>query len=216
MVQYYKTSTSETPFIIRYTCKHCGHKNTDNNQKLLVTGSSRASFNPHRRDAEAEADASHDRNMQKIIDQINNDKYRNVHLHCRCEKCGKKPLWSTYINVKWLLLVAILGLYPFLYATLSKQTWAYIAAAALIAPFFICLIINLVIDSKVKKLDREYLPDIQVRSVTGRSPEERLHDVSLPKDSTDREPEADEWKCSKCGRINKNYIGTCGCGTNKP
>lgn len=25
-----------------------------------------------------------------------------------------------------------------------------------------------------------------------------------------------EWKCSKCGRINQNYVGTCGCGQRKP
>lgn len=25
-----------------------------------------------------------------------------------------------------------------------------------------------------------------------------------------------EWKCTNCGRINKNYVGTCGCGQHKP
>ena len=25
-----------------------------------------------------------------------------------------------------------------------------------------------------------------------------------------------EWRCSNCGRINQNYVGTCGCGKNKP
>lgn len=24
------------------------------------------------------------------------------------------------------------------------------------------------------------------------------------------------WKCSKCGKINQNYVGTCGCGEVKP
>lgn len=23
---------------------------------------------------------------------------------------------------------------------------------------------------------------------------------------------ANEWKCSKCGAVNQNYVGTCGCG----
>ena len=27
--------------------------------------------------------------------------------------------------------------------------------------------------------------------------------------------ESDEWKCPSCGRINKNYVGTCGCGQRK-
>lgn len=29
------------------------------------------------------------------------------------------------------------------------------------------------------------------------------------------EPADDEWKCSECGSINKNYVGTCGCGQKK-
>lgn len=24
------------------------------------------------------------------------------------------------------------------------------------------------------------------------------------------------WKCTSCGRVNANYVGTCGCGTRKP
>lgn len=31
-----------------------------------------------------------------------------------------------------------------------------------------------------------------------------------------REPAADEWKCTNCGTINKNYVGTCVCGTKRP
>lgn len=27
---------------------------------------------------------------------------------------------------------------------------------------------------------------------------------------------ADEWLCPKCGRINKNYVGSCGCGERRP
>lgn len=29
-------------------------------------------------------------------------------------------------------------------------------------------------------------------------------------------PAAGEWKCPICGKINKNYVGTCGCGEDKP
>lgn len=31
-----------------------------------------------------------------------------------------------------------------------------------------------------------------------------------------REPNNNEWKCPKCGKINQNYVGTCGCGETKP
>lgn len=29
-------------------------------------------------------------------------------------------------------------------------------------------------------------------------------------------PSNSEWKCSNCGKINRNYTGTCGCGQQKP
>lgn len=32
----------------------------------------------------------------------------------------------------------------------------------------------------------------------------------------EREPEEHEWKCPSCGKINQNYVGTCGCGAPKP
>ena len=32
----------------------------------------------------------------------------------------------------------------------------------------------------------------------------------------DRPLTANEWKCPKCGRINQNYVGTCGCGEERP
>lgn len=39
------------------------------------------------------------------------------------------------------------------------------------------------------------------------------------KDSAKKIPEQvvgpDEWRCPKCGRVNKNYVGTCGCGEQK-
>lgn len=31
-----------------------------------------------------------------------------------------------------------------------------------------------------------------------------------------KEPTRNEWKCPNCGKINANYVGSCGCGTKKP
>lgn len=32
----------------------------------------------------------------------------------------------------------------------------------------------------------------------------------------DNQSTKEEWKCPQCGRINSNYVGTCGCGQTKP
>ncbi|MGN1111634.1 MAG: zinc-ribbon domain-containing protein [Acutalibacteraceae bacterium] len=39
---------------------------------------------------------------------------------------------------------------------------------------------------------------------------------SLDKVDANRVPEKNEWLCPKCGKINVNYVGTCGCGEVKP
>ena len=31
-----------------------------------------------------------------------------------------------------------------------------------------------------------------------------------------KKPSKGEWKCPNCGKINQNYVGSCGCGTPKP
>lgn len=33
---------------------------------------------------------------------------------------------------------------------------------------------------------------------------------------TSEETPKNYWKCSQCGRVNANYVGTCGCGKRKP
>ena len=35
------------------------------------------------------------------------------------------------------------------------------------------------------------------------------------KDKREREPSDTEWRCQKCGTINANFVGTCGCGNTK-
>ena len=32
----------------------------------------------------------------------------------------------------------------------------------------------------------------------------------------EKTPGENEWKCPNCGKINQNYVGTCGCGERKP
>lgn len=50
---------------------------------------------------------------------------------------------------------------------------------------------------------------------------DRLSSETIFKDERQTEkmpvmPVTKEWKCPKCGKINQNYVGTCGCGESKP
>ncbi len=39
---------------------------------------------------------------------------------------------------------------------------------------------------------------------------------SNEKKKEEKKASANEWRCPKCGKINQNYVGTCGCGELKP
>ena len=59
----------------------------------------------------------------------------------------------------------------------------------------------------VKKPEEEPAPVIEEPKE-----EEKPKKPEIP----EREPEEYEWKCPQCGKINQNYVGTCGCGAAKP
>ena len=69
---------------------------------------------------------------------------------------------------------------------------------------FICIVtangVGLYIAFQRKKLEDHYIGYCEFKE------RERRH----------AKPEIDEWKCPKCGKINQNYVGTCGCGQLKP
>lgn len=58
--------------------------------------------------------------------------------------------------------------------------------------------------SKIKSI-----PSMDNQSKTPNS--DNIPSVTKPK----RTAGANEWECSKCGTINQNYVGTCGCGQTK-
>lgn len=55
----------------------------------------------------------------------------------------------------------------------------------------------------------EYLESIK------KSIDDCLHQKSVSSASP-VSPIGNEWKCPKCGRINQSYVGSCGCGEQKP
>ena len=43
-------------------------------------------------------------------------------------------------------------------------------------------------------------------------PAQPVHSHSATNSATEKAVLADEWKCPVCNAVNKNYVGTCGCG----
>ena len=52
----------------------------------------------------------------------------------------------------------------------------------------------------------------EAEEVEAEEPKKKVDKNAKP----EREPGANEWKCPNCGKINQNYVGTCGCGAAKP
>ena len=143
---------------------------------------------------------------------IEPQKYRGcineINWKCKCEECGKRPIWSTYppkwINVS-LLIIGFGAIIESLYVLLMSFQYksSGILPVFLVLFFFgwallwLVCIINRQKSRKVNELDDEYLPFIEV-------PDERInHNFSY------------DWICPKCHRPNAEYVGTCACGTSK-
>lgn len=62
----------------------------------------------------------------------------------------------------------------------------------------------------------EKLEAIEFRQVNNSDSTSAFKNINVEtKPSVKTPPQVGEWKCSQCGKINKNYVGTCGCGTSK-
>ena len=51
---------------------------------------------------------------------------------------------------------------------------------------------------------------------TNTTPGNGTFETSTPTAPAPTHVSENEWKCPNCGKVNQNYIGTCGCGQQKP
>ena len=65
-----------------------------------------------------------------------------------------------------------------------------------------------------RSLFKSRFPEAVIAKTKDIEPEEEI--VETKPAVPEREPEEYEWKCPSCGKINQNYVGTCGCGAAKP
>lgn len=57
---------------------------------------------------------------------------------------------------------------------------------------------------------------VENNTASGETASEIMNGIDSNKTEISDEENASEWKCPKCGDIHQNYVGTCGCGENKP
>ena len=59
-------------------------------------------------------------------------------------------------------------------------------------------------------------PELVKKEEPAEEPVPEPEEVEKKPAEPEREPDENEWKCPDCGKINLNYVGTCGCGAAKP
>ena len=119
---------------------------------------------------------------QDLIDQNN---YRGLHLNCRCSKCGKKQLWSSFWpiggtlrGIGWVFgkiqsndVKAFLGFLMFFVVMglialpIRLPAVGIPVLVLLILPSVIAAVQNIVLLSKIKKLNEENLPKIEIEPI---------------------------------------------------
>lgn len=101
----------------------------------------------------------------------------------------------------------------FILRLLSGALWAFIEYCAYhVIALLVASLASIVEHTRISARLLEYreLKDsIATDPTTGES---SVQPVVL---TDNRKPGINEWKCPNCGKINANYVGTCGCGTAK-
>ena len=65
-------------------------------------------------------------------------------------------------------------------------------------------------------LKKDEPEEAETPAVEAVSKKKTKKEVKKEEKEPERVPTENEWKCPKCGKINQNYVGTCGCGEGKP
>ena len=229
---------------INYRCENCNQRNTDDSHTIKLEAEYEPGCHDLRGvESSAEARQKLQKKAKNVCGNIKYKRYDKLRLRCRCKSCGKVPLWATYSKLGLLsditltfgcmiFLLAFLGIITSIISDLRTpghnnqsifDKWlndppdeigAIGLSLVLMIPKAIDLIINAFIDRRVRQMDERYLPEILLLTEGDRPVS--TSDPFFELNHTSRDVAANEWKCPKCGVINQNYVGTCGCGAQKP
>lgn len=132
---------------------------------------------------------------------------------------GKIKVISVIVLV--LLLIASLVGAIVLWATLPRwvdgKFWigmGTLAGGAVVAVFSSIMLqgYGIIVDAHEVKSDKADPAKEAYTSKLFRDMEEKQEEARKPAGT----PAQGEWKCPACGKVNQDYVGTCGCGQLKP
>ena len=208
---YLAEATRWIPLTVQYVCAHCEQINTDYRQFLTAKGKSgstssrKAAMSPERK---MEARRKLDANVQSVLENFKNRDYQRLAFTCTCSNCHKRQPWSSYFRISpwkiWSFIAGALFLLCFLRARISLPVVVlWLVFLSLMVPLSIDWIKKGINTFRSDRMDKKYLPHFSLPSKSN---------IMSSFTKEDREPNADEWRCPSCGRINKKYVGSCGCG----
>lgn len=87
-----------------------------------------------------------------------------------------------------------------------KRSWG-VTISTFISCLFVVVLTFVVLYAIVEILDNQ--EELLKRSASS-APVNSAHPLHIASQT-----DVSEWKCSKCGKMNADYVGTCGCGAGK-
>ncbi len=161
---YSVKATSSIHLRVEYRCSYCNSVNCDDGQYLVANAESHGSvISTPGQTTEANQKAAD--KLEAQIRDIGQGNLQSAHLKCVCSSCGKRQLWASYMKYPiWTIVVCIIGV-MLGFSLLSRWgEFEFLPQQLLVPlmpiPLIVIFVHNLLIKSKVSRLDPMYMPKI--------------------------------------------------------
>ena len=166
------------PIKVSYTCEHCGEYNQDAKQTIRARGVSRlALFHVSQRMTDT-AQRRAEKDLASALSDVEQNKFKDLHLTCRCKKCGKRQLWSSFVSKKalgvamCLFIVCLLSFFPIFivsvvdYGISGIKYWRwefFTISVIMLSAYPLLLFFNRIKQMRISKRDEKSLPFIELK-----------------------------------------------------
>lgn len=164
MKVYSTKATSSIRLRVDYKCCYCQQMNSDDQQYLVANAESHGSLSPSYAQANEARQRASDKMKDMIVD-IGQGSLQSAHLTCACSACGKRQPWASYVRYPvWAIVLCVLGVILVIGALARIGQFSFNARQLLIPmmpiPLIAIAVRNLLVKSKVSRLDPQYLPKV--------------------------------------------------------